>query len=335
MREPGSATVFFVLFCSFAVIVVMLSSDNLWMHSMTTTIRRRPIISSKTIPKGRIPDVLLAGAQKAGTSALSRYIRHQKNVCSPIVFLNKTYSMPKKEVHFMDHDEVFRLGLGAYQKYFEHCRDDSVAIDSTPKYLIYPERVRKIYEEQGTADQVKIMFVLREPVSRDISWYKHLAQKTKLNETTFNYVTRDKHSSQLLSFEEYLKANKVVPGWGSEFFRHRRRWTNDPGLYSKWLKKWFRLFDRQQILVLSYDEFKVNQTQFLDRIHQFLNLTQTSQVLEKVNVKMKIPPPPCSVQKKLVRYYEKWNTELYELLDDNPGPEMEQRPFPLFKTPCQ
>ena len=53
-------------------------------------------------------------------------------------------------------------------------------MDGTPETMLHPKKVKKIYDEQGTSDQLKIIFILREPVSREISWYNHRLRYTKV-----------------------------------------------------------------------------------------------------------------------------------------------------------
>jgi hypothetical protein len=45
--------------------------------------------------------------------------------------------------------------------------------------------------------------------------------------------------------------------------------------------------------------------------------------------------PPCTFQKELAGMFDKHNTDLFELLDNNPGPVQEQRPFKKFGFHCE
>lgn len=51
-------------------------------------------------------------------------------------------------------------------------------MDATPKYQLYPQRVHRFYREAGMEKTMKIMFTMREPVSRDMSWYNHLLRES-------------------------------------------------------------------------------------------------------------------------------------------------------------
>jgi Sulfotransferase domain len=110
------------------------------------------------------------------------------------------------------------------------------------------------------------------------------------------------------------------------------------GYYAHWLKKWSKLFDRKrQILVLSFTELVQHPQRLLRRIHDFLDLPQTIPLeltRENTNEK-KTPPPPCKDQLEMAKYFEGPNRELYKFLEDNPGPVVEQRPFPKFELACK
>lgn len=107
---------------------------------------------------GRLPNFLLVGAQKAGTTATYSYLRKQDGVCGTFTDPNGD---KQKETHFFDKTREFRLGMEYYRSKFSHCDSSKLILDATPNYMLYPERVREIYEQQGTADTVKVMFILR------------------------------------------------------------------------------------------------------------------------------------------------------------------------------
>jgi hypothetical protein len=136
--------------------------------------------------------------------------------------------------------------------------------------------------------------------------------------------------------------------------------------YAHYLRKWFHLFDRSnQILVLSFDELRDDPISYLKRIHRFLDIPipsnetlltvphsnsspqiqkekgqQQSQTPTSVNTfttvrtvtipSSSITDSTDSTQHELAsKVYNERNEELYKLLEQYPGPSMEQRPFRL------
>jgi hypothetical protein len=287
------------------------------------TNRRWPL-SLPTTPS-RIPNVLVAGSQKAGTSWIFHYLESNHEVCTPIP-LGETYpDLSLKEVHFFDMNTRYKRGLSFYQSRWRHCGVKKIILDSTPNYMLHPDRVRKTYDKQGTADDVKLIFVLREPVSREISSYNFQVDLILSNITDSWLSDTRKPGGGVRNFEEYL-ARKERMGRGTVPFQF--------SLYGPHLKKWFDMFDRKQILVLSFDELRSNRTAFSERIRQFLMISDVLELPGKDNQSTSAAVPSCELQKELAKRFESSNAELYALLEKHPGPEMEQRPFPKFESPC-
>mmetsp|Transcript_36446 Transcript_36446/g.109470 ORF Transcript_36446/g.109470 Transcript_36446/m.109470 type:complete len:439 (-) Transcript_36446:389-1705(-) len=286
----------------------------------------------------KLPNILLIGAQKGGTSALARWL-FSHGVCRPIPFPGENAGYHRKEAHYFDIDSRYEQGIKFYAKRFYHCSDATYEMDATPAYLAYPERVRKTYDEAGNnqAESLKIVVILREPVARDLSAYNHKASLFK-DQSTKNNMWRNAvdKSGDLLSFNAYTK----------KAFRYMLHpegpCASGPisfcfGLYALFLKRWMNLFRHNQILILSYDELIRNEAKLIWRLRTFLGLEIENDAgvaeIEQVNSKHgvhKISLPPCLVQKKMAKTYDITNNELYELLATKKAPSMEQRPFPNF-----
>jgi hypothetical protein len=113
-----------------------------------------------------LPTFILVGAEKAGTSWLSRNLaRH------PDVF------MAPGEIHFFDVDSNFRRGIDWYAGHFSNSGACTAIGEKSPGYLNLfragkwqahvPKRVR------ATLPDVRLIFVLRDPVRRAISAARH------------------------------------------------------------------------------------------------------------------------------------------------------------------
>jgi hypothetical protein len=306
-----------------------------WEHSPTTpdrtigTSRRWPLAlqSTKTTRcPSRIPNVLVAGAQKSGTSWIFHYLKSYNDLCTPIPFGTTYPDMSLKEVHFFDMYTRYKRGLSFYQSRWSHCGTKKIVLDSTPNYMLYPDRVRKIYDKQGTTDDVKIIFVLREPASREVSSYNFQVDMISWNITESWLSDTRKHGGGVRSFEEYLARKERKGKDVAKAFQL--------SLYGPLLKKWFDVFERKQILILSFDELRSNRTAFSERIRQFLTISDVLELPGKENQATNAAVPSCALQKEFARRFEPSNAELYALLEKYPGPEAEQRPFPKFESPC-
>ena len=284
----------------------------------------------RLIPVG-VPNVLLAGTQKAGTSAVAGWLFSAHGVCSAQTFADEEYWMAK-EVHFFDIDQRFEQGAAFYLRRFEHCNSFDFIMDATPEYAMYAFRIGNFYRELGNNYSVantpldgfipglKVMMILREPVSRELSWYNHKSSKDVLK---FNH-----------SFDEYTD---------EELLRKPTQFLDDGqcygrichSLYSKLISQWLQVIPRSQMLILSYRELKDDPDTFMKRIEDFLGLPphKPNATLKQENVNSfaeKTPLPSCRSKNKLEGIFQPFNEELYALLRQNPGPPMEQSPFPEF-----
>jgi hypothetical protein len=268
-----------------------------------------------------VPNVLLVGAQKAGSSTVAKWLSSLKSTCDAQTFDNEP-PWYGKEVHFFDIQERFEHGKEFYARRFDHCGSSDLVIDATPNYATFATRIgdfylqlRMISSANGHISNLKVMLILREPVSRELSAYNHM----KFNTVTGSDVWALKRNYS--SFDEYVDEEKL----------------SNLGFYSTQLRQWFRILKRDQILILSYHELKRDPTTFQRRIVDFLGLPPNSvnSKMESANFKAftgKEAVLSCRTRNKLGMTFQPHNEDLYALLTQNPGPPMEQKPFPEFEV---
>ncbi|KAL7565645.1 hypothetical protein ACA910_019001 [Epithemia clementina (nom. ined.)] len=381
-----------------------------------TDSHRRPFIRFDHRKKinGTIPNVLMAGVQKSGSSAVGAYLQNWTCFAMSISDPNRR----SKEVHYFDH--LDKKDFYWYQSRFRHCSNERfgsssqnhvfnqsaaqlpLIVDATPRYFLYPQEIHDLYQNLGLLNTLKIVIVLREPMARELSYY-HMCEFNirKRKEpikgffllrrftTKENYTAKtDRNGRRILpskkdimTFQEYV--NKVFLPRAKQPQSSTNRLF---GFYAHWLEKWFELFDRQQIWVVNYDEIRFNQTSFLQRLHSFLGLPPLSGVAGDDNssyndtiqdsdldddnvgvssssddddtvvdttaasssspVPAKLPTsnykhladedkPSCYVQLALYQFFASHNKRLYQLLEENPGPSVETRPFRRFRFDCR
>ena len=106
-----------------------------------------------------LPNLIIIGAMKAGTSSLHYYLSKH-----PQIFMSE-----KKELNFFNHD--MRRGLEWYKSNFD--ARYPVNGESTPQYARFPKMPgipERIKEVVGTP---KIIYMVRDPVDRIVSHYVH------------------------------------------------------------------------------------------------------------------------------------------------------------------
>jgi len=295
-----------------------------------------------------LPNLLLAGVQKAGTTAVDSYMREHDLVCSAQEKRDLNDSArytSSKEVHYFDITEHFKKGVNFYRSLYSHCNFTSnhkYLIDSTPNYQLHPKRIfnfYKLHDPKGLQN-LKIIFTVREPVAREMSWFNHWSNSNRYR-AAFPKSYQPKFIKDYYPIMKSQQKNETLKSF-----------------YHRWFKEWFRLFDRQNILILSYDEIKNSPQSAMQRVHQFLDIPlPASQLLEGNNTfdmdqstsnasaptikasgvianRGETDYPSCAQQESISTWFKNDTQSFYELLREYPGPPMEQSPFPKFRFEC-
>jgi hypothetical protein len=225
-------------------------------------------------------------------------------------------------------------------------------MDATPDYGIHANRIRHFYRSQSLnlatpLGGLKVILILREPVARELSWYNHKKdmyfkdQKHTDPRAFWLNVVKDERNRTVYSFDEYV----------DEFLLQKQpsilkakdfscRGTMCKSVYSIQLQQWFEWMPRDRMLILSYQELMTDPMISMKRIEDFLGLPNKHHTeFDKTNTHShpnKTALPSCQTRNKLAAIFQPWNEELYDLLERNPGPPMELRPFPKFEpAACQ
>lgn len=157
----------------------------------------------------RLPQFIIGGAPKCGTSSLYYWLSAHPEVCGSKV----------KEIFFFA-DEVNRFnesancskhGLESYANFFEHCPDGKKAFEATAHYIYY-EKARK--ELLNLQSQPKIVFILREPSAQMYSHYRMVKYRIKTYRGDFKDYVEHPGFTFYVEYAEYLK--QWLKEWPSE-----------------------------------------------------------------------------------------------------------------------
>ena len=202
-----------------------------------------------------MPNFLIIGAQKAGTTSLYRYLKEH-----PQIFMS---SVKEPGFFAFDGDKPSFCGPGDerlfnrivtniddYCQLFAQATDEIAIGEATTLYLQSPEAAKRIKQH---IPNVKLIVILRHPVDRAYSAFMHL-KRDSLEEI-------EDFPQALMAEEQRIKDN-----WG--FLWQYKSLS----LYSKALETYFDYFDPQQIRVYLYEEFNRNPQQVLQDIFSFLQV---------------------------------------------------------------
>jgi hypothetical protein len=168
--------------------------------------------------RSRLPNFLLIGAQKAGTTSLFEYLGSH-----PQVF------MPRyKEPNFFVTEYNWSRGLEWYQQWFQAAGPASAIGEASTSYTMYPLHGGVPERIASTLSQPKLIYLVRDPINRMVSQYLHfvakgttrapleralLADPTYLNNSQYGlqlqrYLDHFPHEQILVVVSEQLRARR-------------------------------------------------------------------------------------------------------------------------------
>ena len=194
-----------------------------------------------------LPDFLILGAQKAGTTALYAYLRWHPGITGPSF----------KEVSFFDRH--YAKGERWYRAHLPITRRALVG-EASPSYLFHPlapERVKQI------VPSARLIALLRDPVERAFSHYQHEVAFGREKLSFDDAIARE---------DERMQGEVERMVRDPTYFSHA--WWNytyvSRGRYAEQLERWYASFPRDQLLVLLTDELAEDTPGTYRRVLEFL-----------------------------------------------------------------
>ncbi len=250
-----------------------------------------------------LPEFLILGGQRCGTTSLFRYLEHHPSIASAY----------RKEVgYFCSNSD---RGESWYRAHFptERVRAASlratgtplVVGEATPYYLLHPAAAARA---AALVPDAKLIVLLRNPVERAFSGYG-LQRAIGTEDLSFADAI-DREDARLAGEEERLLAD---PGYRS--LSHRHHSYRARGRYAEQLERWFAVFPRDRFLILSSEQFFADPAAAVRQVVEFLGLP------DRPLPAFRVPPSSATrspiesgIREQLAAEFAEPNRRLYELL---------------------
>lgn len=251
-----------------------------------------------------MPDFIIIGGQKCGTSSLYRYLVQHPSIAPALT----------KEVHFFDFH--FKQGIYWYRANFPSIchkllvqnRSKNFATgEASPYYIFHPHVPGRIFK---TVPGVRLIALLRNPVDRAYSHYQHEVRQGR--EPLLFEEAIEREVERLRGEREKMLADEHYHSAPHRFYSYLAR-----GIYVDQLKTWMSLFPREQILILKSEDLFADPPEILDRVLKFLNLPKweiKDHLRYGAGQHVRVHP---ATRKRLTEYFEPHNERLYECLGEN------------------
>lgn len=239
-----------------------------------------------------LPDFLIIGAQKAGTTSLYNYIVQHPDVVEA----------HQKEVMFFD--ENYFKGINWYKSFFPINITKKITGEATVYYLYHPLVPKRVY---NAIPSVKLIVLLRNPVDRAYSHY-HQQHRRGWEDMSFEDATKEEEK-RLDGEEEKINANPDYVSYNHKTFSYL-----DRGIYVDQIERWFKFFPKEQFLILDTNELENYPQETLNKIFIFLRIREHKiKNLKRLNVGTQKEMNP-KTREYLLEYFRPYNQRLEKLL---------------------
>jgi len=239
-----------------------------------------------------LPQAVILGAQKSGTSSLHYYLVQHPGVIAPL----------RKEVHYFDQNHA--RGEAWYRAHFGRAGEPGVNLDSSPYYLFHPAVPARLH---ALLPDARLVVLLRDPVRRAYSHYWH--ERDKGRETLPFEDAVAAETGRIEADHERLANGALEVSAAHQHFSYLAR-----GRYAEQLERWLALYPRERLLVLRFEELVRDPLAVLNATLGFLGLDPAGSVRLEARNTRRYPPLAEATAARLRQYFEPHNARLEALL---------------------
>ncbi|NNC93914.1 MAG: hypothetical protein HKN92_00020 [Chitinophagales bacterium] len=199
--------------------------------------------------KNLLPNFIVGGFPKSGTSSLYSYLSQHPDVCGcakkePKYFWPLVYDREPES-------------LDSYKSLFDHCDINAkIRFEASAKYIYGGRKVAQGIKDT-IGENIKILFIVREPIAQLLSIFKYKKYCLVIpKETSFYEYTKNslEHGSKEL-FQESDQLYDVI----------------EHGKYHHYLSQWFEVFD-DNVRVVFFDDLKKDPIKLLGDIGDWIGI---------------------------------------------------------------
>ena len=206
-----------------------------------------------TASRRALPDFVILGAQRSGTTSLFDHLTHHPDVLAP----------HRKEIHF--YDLHYRRGLGWYRANFPAKRaigHGRVTGEATPNYLVHPDVPGRLAE---VTPEAKLIAMLRHPVERAHSAWRLRTMEGRETTTFEQAVEKEQADPIPAGFGDYHDDRQGVGDALRFLYLAKSR-------YAEQIERWLTHFPLDRFLFIRSEDLFSDPGPVLDEVWRFIGV---------------------------------------------------------------
>ncbi|MFW6124197.1 MAG: sulfotransferase domain-containing protein [Acidobacteriota bacterium] len=272
----------------------------------------------------KLPNLFLVGSGKCGTTTIYDYLNQHPDVimCSPKepAYFCKDFHKESDEFHKKQKFFFFR-NKDDYLELFSSAKNQKVLGEASTLYFLSKVAPRNIYEFNPKA---KIIISIRNPV--DLLYSVHREYVLRFRENINDFYEALEAEKQRRKGENIPR---MIPAPSLLFYSEKVKYSNH-------IQRYLDLFDKEQVKVIIYEEFKEDNAKVTQDIFRFINVDadinidfkthRASRKIKSKFLKNTLASPYISqIPKKIIKgkNYYKLRSSFYKVIaKEEPRPQL-------------
>ena len=198
--------------------------------------------------------LIIAGTSKAGTTSVFSYLASHPQICpaekETRFFLDADYPLSSKK-------RYQKNGPETYLSLFDSGPQENWRFEATPDYLY---SANTPYFIRQTLANVRFIFILREPTSRLLSWYRFARKRSVI--------------SNDMTFDDYVRIQRDNSTSFPRERGHPAFYALEQGRYSLYLRPYLELFGKSSVHISFYEDLQRGALAFIVPICRWLRIDE-------------------------------------------------------------
>ena len=264
------------------------------------------IFSELTSSMHTLPDFLIIGAAKSGTTSLFEHLIKHPSIFPPLA----------QQPNFFTTN--YHKGESWYRSYFPSIitknltqnikKQKFLTGEASTQYYWYPHAAKRA---KALLPDAKIILLLRNPIDRSHSQYQ---------------MELNKGNEKLISFEDAIEQeNERIQSEYDKMLQDENYYSKQytiqsyitKSIYVNYIEEWLKYFPREQFLFLNSEEFNSDTSKVYKKTLNFLEISEIDFKNYEVFRAAKYSEMNPSTRKKLSEFFKPYNEKLYKLIDQN------------------